>query len=140
MGMSKTRESVSVFVLGGSLGKAEFANYLTDLDAHLAKAKPFVMIVDGTAPELELIEFPNRRWQTKRAAAIGQFHRGIAFVTGTMTRERVRALYALQPPAVPYAFFTEMSEAVAWANRALDGERRQVVSQRKTQPLMSIGS
>ena len=136
--MSKTRESVSVFELGGSLGKVEFADYLANLDAQLAKAEPFVMVVDGTTPQLDLVELPNRRWQVKRAATIGQFHRGIAFVTGTMTRERVRALYALQPPGVPYAFFTEMSEALAWANRALDGENRKVVSQRKTQPLMSV--
>lgn len=136
--MSNTRESVSVFVLGGALGRAEFADYLASLDANLTRAEPFVMVVDGTAPELGVAEIPNRRWQTTRAVAIGRFLRGIAFVTGTMTRERVRALYALQPQGVPYAFFTEMSEALAWAERALDSEGRRAVGQRKTRPLMSV--
>lgn len=134
------RESVSVFVLGGQLGKDEFADYLRLLDAALATGKPFAMIVDGSGPELQHFVPPNPRWQLERAAAIGKLHRGIAFVTGTMTRERVRALYALQAPGVPYAFFGERDEALAWADEALDGERRSSAGRRKTVPMMNAVS
>ena len=134
--MSKSSPSVSVFVLGGCLGEDEFASYLRSLDANLAKGKPFAMVIDGSAPGLGIVEVPNQRWQLSRAQAIGQLHRGIAFVTGTMTRDRVRALYALQPPAIPYAFFNERAEAMVWAQAALDGEQKVALSSRKTQPLM----
>jgi hypothetical protein len=132
----KTRESVSLFVLGGRLGRDEFADYLRNLDAALATDEPFAMVVDGSDPKLELVDPPNKRWQLSRAVAIGKLHRGIAFVTGTMTRERVQALYALQPPGVPYAFFTDRGEAVEWARAVIDGERR-TVGQRQTVPLMN---
>jgi hypothetical protein len=132
----KTRESVSVFVLGARLGRDEFADYLRNLDAALATDEPFAMVVDGSDPTLELVDPPNKRWQLSRAVAIGKLHRGIAFVTGTMTRERVQALYALQPPGVPYAFFTDRGEAVEWARAVIDGERR-TVGQRQTVPLMN---
>jgi hypothetical protein len=132
----KTRESVSLFVLGARLGRDEFADYLRNLDAALATDEPFAMVVDGSDPTLELVDPPNKRWQLSRAVAIGKLHRGIAFVTGTMTRERVQALYALQPPGVPYAFFTDRGEAVEWARAVIDGERR-TVGQRQTVPLMN---
>lgn len=134
--MAKSSLSVSVFVLGGRLGEDEFASYLRSLDANLARAKPFAMVIDGTAPGLGMVEVPHQRWQLSRAEAIGRLHRGIAFVTGTMTRERVRALYALQPPAVPYGFFNERTEAMVWAQAALDGEHKVAMGARKTQPLM----
>jgi hypothetical protein len=136
--MRKTRDSVSVFMLGARLGKAEFADYLRCLDTALDAGEPFAMVIDATSPEFETAEAPNPRWQLKRAATIGKLHRGIAFVTGTMTRERVRALYALQPPGVPYAFFGERAEAVAWAREALDGEERTAIGERKTVPLMNV--
>jgi hypothetical protein len=138
--MSKVSLSVSVFVLGGRLGEDEFASYLRSLDANLARGKPFAMVVDGSAPGLGIVEVPNQRWQLSRAQAIGQLHRGIAFVTGTMTRERVRALYALQPPAVPYGFFNERADAMVWAQAALDGEHKVAMGARKTQPLMRATS
>jgi hypothetical protein len=132
----ETRGSVSLFVLSGRLGRDEFAAYLRDLDAALAADKPFAMVVDGSDPQLEVVEPPNKRWQLSRAVAIGKLHRGIAFVTGTMTRERVQALYALQPPGVPYAFFTDRTEAIEWAQAAVDGEHK-AVGQRQTVPLMN---
>jgi hypothetical protein len=132
----ETRESVSLFVLSGRLGRDEFADYLRNLDAALAADEPFAMVVDGSDPKLEVVDPPNKRWQLSRAVAIGKLHRGIAFVTGTMTRERVQALYALQPPGVPYAFFTDRGEAIEWAQAVVDGERR-TVGQRQTVPLMN---
>jgi hypothetical protein len=132
----ETRESVSLFVLSGRLGRDEFADYLRNLDAALAADEPCAMVVDGSDPKLEVVDPPNKRWQLSRAVAIGKLHRGIAFVTGTMTRERVQALYALQPPGVPYAFFTDRGEAIEWAQAVVDGERR-TVGQRQTVPLMN---
>ncbi len=134
--MSSARDSVSVFVLQGSLGKDEFAGYLRNLDAKLNAGQPFAMVVDGSDPELDVIEIPNSRWQLKRARAIGHLHRGIAFVAGTMTRERMRGLYALQPPGVPYGFFNGREEAIAWAQGALDREHKAQMSRRKTVPFM----
>jgi hypothetical protein len=135
----ETRESVSLFVLGARLGRDEFANYLRNLDDALASDEPFAMVVDGSEPTLEVVELPNKRWQLSRAVAIGKLHRGIAFVTGTMTRERVQALYALQPPGVPYAFFTDRAEAIEWAHAAVDSEGK--TEQRKTVPVMTaVGS
>lgn len=136
--VSETREGVALFVLEGQLGRAEFDRYLHELDAALAAARPFAMVVDGSAPGLEIAETPNRRWQLSRAIEIGKYHRGIAFVTGTMTRERVQALYALQPPGVPYAFFSDRAEAVEWARAALDGEAKAVLGEHKTVPIMSV--
>jgi hypothetical protein len=132
----ETRESVSVFVLSGQLGRDEFAAYLRKLDAALAANEPFAMVVDGSDPQLEVVDPPNKRWQLSRAVAIGKLHRGVAFVTGTMTRERVQALYALQPPGVPYAFFNDRGEAIEWAQAVVDGERR-TVGQRQTVPMMN---
>jgi hypothetical protein len=132
----ETRGSVSLFVLSGRLGRDEFAEYLRNLDASLAAELPFAMVVDGSDPKLEVVETPNKRWQLSRAVAIGKLHRGIAFVTGTMTRERVQALYALQPPGVPYAFFTDRGEALEWARAVVDAERR-TVGQRQTVPMMN---
>ncbi|PRQ04280.1 hypothetical protein ENSA5_09290 [Enhygromyxa salina] len=136
--MSSAPESVSVFVLRARLGKAEFTDYLKRLDARIAAGEPFVMVVDSTEPEFEVVEVPNRKWQLERARAIGQLQRGIAFVTSTMTRDRVRALYALQPPGVPYAFFNEADEALAWAAAALDDQREVAISQRETRPIMVV--
>jgi hypothetical protein len=135
----ETSESVSLFVLGARLGSDEFATYLRNLDDALAGEEPFAMVVDGSDPRLEVVDPPNKRWQLSRAIAIGKLHRGIAFVTGSMTRERVQALYALQPPGVPYAFFTDRTEAIEWAHAAVDGERR-AVGQRQTVPLMTAVS
>lgn len=125
-----------MFVLGARLGRDEFADYLRNLDVALATDEPFAMVVDGSDPKLEVVEPPNKRWQLSRAMQIGKLHRGIAFVTGSMTRERVQALYALQPPGVPYAFFTDRSEAIEWARTVVEGERK-AVGQRQTVPLMS---
>jgi hypothetical protein len=127
---------VSLFVLGARLGRDEFAEYLRNLDDALAGDEPFAMVVDGSDPKLEVVDPPNKRWQLSRAVAIGKLHRGIAFVTGSMTRERVQALYALQPPGVPYAFFTDRTEAIEWAQAAVDGEHK-AVGQRQTVPLMN---
>ncbi len=124
------------FDLGARLGRDEFADYLRTLDTALAADKPFAMVVDGSHPTLTVVEPPNKRWQLSRAVAIGKLHRGIAFVTGTMTRERVQALYALQPPGVPYAFFTDRNEAIEWAHAAVDAESK-AAGQRKTVPLMT---
>jgi hypothetical protein len=132
----ETNESVSVFVLGARLGRDEFAEYLRNLDGALAGDEPFAMVVDGSDPKLEVVDPPNKRWQLSRAVAIGKLHRGIAFVTGSMTRERVQALYALQPPGVPYAFFTDLTEAIEWAHAVVEGERK-AVGQRQTVPLMN---
>ena len=135
----ETRESVTLFVLGARLGRDEFANYLRILDDALATDEPFAMVVDGSEPALEVAELPNKRWQLSRAVAIGKLHRGIAFVTGAMTHERVQALYALQPPGVPYAFFKDRTEAIEWAHAACDFEG--ATQERKTVPVMSaIGS
>ena len=135
---NETRESVLVFVLGARLARDEFAEYLRDLDGALATNKPFAMVVDGSDPKLEVIDPPNSRWQLSRAVAIGKLHRGVAFVTGTMTRERVQALYALQPSGVPYAFFTDRAEAIEWAQAAVEGEHK--VGQRPTVPVMTAVS
>lgn len=132
----ETRESVSLFVLGGRLGREEFADYLRSLDAAIASDEPFAMVVDGSSPSLEVVEVPNKRWQMSRATAIGKLHRGVAFVTGTMTRERVQALYALQPPGVPYAFFTDRAEAIEWARTIVDAKLN-ADGERKTVPLMT---
>jgi hypothetical protein len=132
----ETRESVSIFVLGDQLGREEFAEYLRTLDAALAADESFAMVVDGSSTTLEVVEVPNKRWQLSRAVAIGKLHRGVAFVTGAMTRERVQALYALQPPGVPYAFFTDRAEAIEWARTVVDSES-QATGQRKTVPVMS---
>ncbi len=132
----ETREAVSLFLLGARLGRDEFADYLRNLDAALAADEPFAMVVDGSDPTLEVVDPPNKRWQLSRAVAIGKLHRGIAFVTGTMTRERVQALYALQPPGVPYAFFTDRNEAIEWARAVVDDESK-AAGQRKTVPLMT---
>jgi hypothetical protein len=132
----ETRESVSLFLLDGRLGRDEFAEYLRTLDAALAADEPFAMVVDGSSPTLEVVEVPNKRWQLSRAAAIGKLHRGVAFVTGTMTRERVQALYALQPPGVPYAFFTDRAEAIEWAHAAVEAQPG-MTGERKTVPLMT---
>lgn len=132
----ETGESVSMFVLGARLGRDEFADYLRRLDAALATDEPFAMVVDGSDPKFEVVDPPNKRWQLSRAMQIGKLHRGIAFVTGAMTRERVQALYALQPPGVPYAFFTDRTEAIEWARAVVEGERKSV-GQRQTVPLMS---
>jgi hypothetical protein len=131
------RESISLFVLGSRLGRAEFSNYLTELDRCIERGTPFAMIIDGSSPELEIVELPPRSWQQARATAIGTLHRGVAFVTGPMTHDRVRALYALQPPGVSYGFFNSVSEAREWARGALDGTARATMSRRKTQPMMS---
>lgn len=135
----ETSESVSLFVLGARLGRDEFEEYLRNLDAALAGEEPFAMVVDGSDPKLEVVETPNKRWQLSRAIAIGKLHRGIAFVTGSMTRERVQALYALQPPGVPYAFFTDRLEAIEWAHAVVEDERK-AVGQRQTVPLMNAVS
>lgn len=131
----ETGETVSLFVIGARLGSDEFAEYLRNLDAALASDKPFAMVVDGSEPKLE-VEPPNKRWQLSRAIAIGKLHRGIAFVTGSMTNERVQALYALQPPGVPYAFFTDRTEAIEWAHAVVNSEHK-AVGQRQTVPLMT---
>ncbi|HLT36219.1 MAG TPA: hypothetical protein VK034_08035, partial [Enhygromyxa sp.] len=89
------------------------------------------------SPELEVAELPPRSWQQSRAVAIGKLHRGIAFVTGRMTHDRVRALYALQPPGVPYGFFASVEEAREWARGALEGTNSSTMSRRKTQPMMA---
>lgn len=128
-----------MFVLGARLGRDEFEEYLRNLDAALAGEEPFAMVVDGSDPKLEVVETPNKRWQLSRAIAIGKLHRGIAFVTGSMTRERVQALYALQPPGVPYAFFTDRLEAIEWAHAVVEDERK-AVGQRQTVPLMNAVS
>jgi hypothetical protein len=138
--LRESGESVSLFLLGARLGRDEFADYLRNLDAALAADAPFAMVVDGSDPSLEVIDPPNKRWQLSRAVAIGKLHRGIAFVTDAMTRERVQALYALQPPGVPYAFFTDRAEAIEWARAVVDAEGK-AAGQRKTVPLMTaIGS
>lgn len=133
----EAREPISLFVLGGRLGRVEFNNYLAELDRCIADGKPFTMIIDGSSPELELVELPSRRWQQPRAAAIGTLHRGVAFVTGRMTYDRVRALYALQPPGVPYGFFANVAEARDWARSALDGSPRSAIGRRPTEPMMN---
>ena len=132
------REPISLFVLGGRLGRAEFSNYLAELDRCIERATPFAMIIDGSSPYLEIVEFPTRSWQQSRATAIGLLHRGVAFVTGPMTNERVRALYALQPPGVPYGFFANVLEARDWARSALYGSGRVASSRRKTEPMMNL--
>jgi hypothetical protein len=132
----ETGETVSLFVVGARLGSDEFAEYLRNLDAALAGDQPFAMVVDGSDPRLEVVEPPNKRWQLSRAIGIGKLHRGIAFVTGSMTRERVQALYALQPPGVPYAFFTDRTEAIEWAHAVVNSEHK-AVGQRQTVPLMN---
>jgi hypothetical protein len=134
------RESISLFVLGGRLGRSEFNDYLAELDRGLGRGSPFAMIVDGSSPQLEIAELPARSWQLSRATAIAELHRGIAFVTGPMTHDRVRALYALQPPGVPYGFFASVEEAREWARSALEGTALSTISRRKTQPMMSAVS
>ncbi len=134
----ESRESVSLFVLGERLSRAEFDRYLAELDRRLDGCEPFVMIVDGSNPELSIAELPPRTWQQTRAMAIAKFHRGVAFVTGPMTHERVRALYAMQPPGVPYGFFGDVHEAREWARSALEGHAPARNNRRKTQPLMAI--
>jgi hypothetical protein len=130
------REPISLFVLGGRLGRVEFSNYLAELDRCIERGTPFAMIIDGSSPSLEIVELPARNWQQTRATAFGTLHRGVAFVTGPMTHDRVRALYALQPPGVSYGFFTNVSEAHDWARSALDGSAR-AASRRKTEPMMT---
>ncbi|MFO7566995.1 MAG: hypothetical protein R6X02_30400 [Enhygromyxa sp.] len=134
----ESRESISLFVLGERLGQAEFSRYLAELDRCIERGTPFAMIVDGSSPKLEIVELPPRSWQRSRATAIAKLHRGVAFVAGGMTHDRVRALYALQPPGVLYGFFASVDEAREWARGALEGTSVSVMSQRKTQPLMSV--
>lgn len=131
----ESRGSISLFVLGARLGRDEFGHYLAELDRRLEAGTPFAMIVDGSSPELEIVELPPRSWQQSRAMAIGKLHRGIAFVTGRMTHDRVRALYALQPPGVLYGFFASVDEAREWARGALEGTSITVMGRRKTQPI-----
>ncbi len=137
---TNSRESVSLFVLGERLGRVEFSRYLAELDRRIERDEAFVMIVDGSNAALEIAELPRRNWQQARATAIAKLHRGVAFVTGPMTHDRVRALYALQPQGVPYGFFGDMDEAREWAHGALDGAPPSRISQRKTQPLMTLRS
>jgi hypothetical protein len=132
----ESREPISLFVLGDRLGRVEFNNYLAELDRCIGHGEPFAMVIDGSSPSLEIVELPPRSWQQTRAAAIGTMHRGVAFVTGPMTHDRVRALYALQPPGVPYGFFGDVAEARDGARGALDGSPRAAIGRRKTEPMM----
>lgn len=127
-----------MFEVGDSLSHEVFDEYLRILDGALERGKPFVMVVDGSAPPLSLDCRPNRRWQLQRAARCGETHRGIAFVTGTMTRERMQALYAMQIPGVAYAFLPTREQALEWARGAIDGDKKQAVSQRKTAVMQAI--
>jgi hypothetical protein len=133
----ESREPISLFVLSGRLGRVEFSNYLAEIDRCIERGTPFAMIIDGSSPKLELDELPSRGWQQSRAAALSMLHRGVAFVTGPMTHERVRALYALQPPGVSYGFFANVSEARDWARSALDGSHRAAIGRRKTSPMLT---
>jgi hypothetical protein len=133
----ESREPISLFVLGERLGRVEFSNYLAELDRCLERGTPFAMIVDGSSPMLEIVELPARSWQLSRAAALAKLHRGIAFVTGPMSHDRVRALYALQPPGVLYGFFASVDEARDWARGALEGTSISMMSRRKTQPILT---
>lgn len=130
-------EPISLFVLGNRLGRVEFSNYLAELDRCIGRGAPFVMIIDGSDPNLEIVELPARNWQQSRIAAISTLHRGVAFVTGPMTQDRVRALYAMQPPGVSYAFVADLAEARDWARSALDGSARSAIARRKTEPMMT---
>ena len=130
------RQSVVVFALDQRLGRVEFADYLARLDDCLDRGEPFAMVVDGGDPQLEIGELPGRHWQLPRARKIGMLHRGVAFVAGRMDSERVRALNAMQPPGVPYAFFAEREEALEWARAAVEG-LRDAAPDRKTRPLLA---
>lgn len=132
------RESIAIFVVGDRLGPVEFKRYLAELDRNIEGGAPFVMVIDGSSAALAVEQLPARSWQLSRAMAIGKLHRGVAFVTGRMTHDRVRALYALQPPGVPYAFFSELKEAREWARDTLEGAPRAMSSERKTMPFMTV--
>ena len=135
--MSSVRESrVALFEIGEALDERVFADYLAMLDARIQAGQPFAMVVDASSSGIALTCRPNPRWQLKRAEPLGRLHRGIAFVTGTMTRERMQAFYALQAPGVAYAFLATREEALAWAQSAIDGERKAAISERKTVPFM----
>lgn len=126
-----------MFEIGDSLSKEVFDDYLRVLDGALEGGKPFSMVVDGSSPPLHLTCSPNPRWQLQRASACGERHRGIAFVTGTMTRERMQALYAMQVPGVAYAFLPTREEALEWARSAIGPAKQgEDVSERKTVPFM----
>jgi hypothetical protein len=131
------RASVCIFTLGDRLGPTEFSAYLAELDRCIERGTPFAMLIDGSHPKLALAELSPRPWQVERIAALGRLHRGAAFVAGSMTHERIRALYVLQPPGVPYGFFAATAEALEWAHGALDGAPRSTISRRKTQPIMT---
>jgi len=136
--VSQPRESISFFSLGERLGKVELAAYLAELDRNIERGAAFAMIVDGSRFAPAHNEPPSRTWQLSRAAAIGKLHRGVAFVTGTMTHDRVRALCALQPPGVPYAFFAQVAEAKDWVEGALEAAPLSRISERKTVPFMAV--
>ena len=132
-----SRGTVSLFEIGDALNKRMFDEYLSLLDRNIEEAEPFSMVIDGSSPGLALDCTPDRRWQLMRAQPLGQLHRGIAFVTGTMTRERMQALYAMQVPGVPYAFLPTREEALTWAQTAVRGEEKKALSRRKTVPFMA---
>lgn len=134
----ESREPISLFVLGGRLGRVEFSHYLAEIDRCIERGAPFAMVIDGSCPTLEIVELPSRSWQHSRAVALATLHRGVAFVTGPMTHDRVRALYALQPPGVSYGFFANVSEARDWARSALDKTPRATISRRQTAPMLSV--
>jgi len=133
---SMSESGVALFELGEALDDQGFADYLAALDRRIEAGEAFSMVIDGTRVQSSPLCRPDRRWQLQRAEALGRLHQGIAFVAGTMTRERMQVFSAMQAPGVAYAFLASRDEALAWAQRAVDGEPEAALNERKTVPFM----
>jgi hypothetical protein len=102
----------------GRLSADEIAAYIADADALVAGGRPYATVMDGSHMLLPEAEFVRRqaRWIREHGADMQRLNRGIAFVAqSTVIRGLVRAVMHFQEMPVPYAWFSNLAEAMVWA-------------------------
>ena len=135
----ESRISMPAFELPAQLDASAFAEYLAALDRSLDALQPFAMIVDGSKVAGGLEQAPRGAWHRIRTTRLTAFCKGLAIVTGTgKSAERIRVLCTLQPPMIPYAFFSDLEEARSWARGQLEGVPVEQHNRHKTVSLMSV--
>ena len=102
----------------GRLSSDDIVQYMTDSDALVALGKPYANVMDGTSMLVPEAEYVRKQaiWIREHAEDMQRLNRGIAFVArSTLVRGIVRAVMHFQSIPVPYEWFANVDEAMAWA-------------------------
>lgn len=110
----------------GTCPEGEVEVVLAELKAELAKAVPYVLVID-----LSHAAIPDAVQRSKLAAhirdndkEIRRWVRGIGLIlTSSLVRGVVTAIFWVSPPPIPSKIFSTQSEAAEWAQSLIDGAR-----------------